>query len=98
SPITHKVTMIYIYKKAFGVTLIISSWNYPIQLSIAPLIGTIAAGNTAVIKPSEFAANTSSLLASMFRETISHEYIAVIEGEVKVSQAWLERPYAYLCF
>src|SRR5699024_10097376 len=66
--------------------------------SIAPLIGAIAAGNTAVIKPSEFAANTSSLLASMFRETFSHEYIAVIEGEVKVSQALLEQPFDYIFF
>src|SRR5699024_5478437 len=98
APITHKGTKSYIYKEAYGVTLIISAWNYPIQLSIAPLIGAIAAGNTAVIKPSEFAANTSSLLASMFRETVSHEYIAVIEGEVKVSQALLEQPFDYIFF
>ncbi|HLR51857.1 MAG TPA: aldehyde dehydrogenase [Candidatus Avamphibacillus sp.] len=98
TPITHKGTKSYIYKEAYGVTLIISAWNYPIQLSIAPLIGAIAAGNTAVIKPSEFAANTSSLLASMFRETFSHEYIAVIEGEVKVSQALLEQPFDYIFF
>src|SRR5699024_5089516 len=98
TPINHIGTKSYIYKEAYGVTLIISALNYPIQLPIAPLIGAIAAGNTAVIKPSEFAANTSSLLASMFRETFSHEYIAVIEGEVKVSQALLEQPFDYIFF
>ena len=54
-----------IYPEPYGVTLIISPWNYPFQLAIAPLIGAIAAGNCAVLKPSELTPVTSKLLRNM---------------------------------
>lgn len=98
APLTHKGTKNYIYKEAYGTVLIISTWNYPLQLAIAPLIGAIAAGNTAVIKPSEFAAHTSSLLAKMFHGTFSQEYIAVIEGAKDTSQELLAQPFDYIFF
>src|SRR5699024_6678721 len=72
APITHKGTKNYIYKEPYGVTLIISPWNYPLLLSIAPAIGAIAAGNTVVLKPSEFTQSTSVLLAEMIYNTFDN--------------------------
>src|SRR5690625_507159 len=69
APITHKGTKNYIYKEPYGVTLIISSWNYPLQLAIAPAIGAIAAGNTVILKPSELTPHTSGLLNKLITET-----------------------------
>src|SRR5690606_33254603 len=62
NPITHKGTSSYILNEPYGVALIISPWNYPLQLALAPAIGAIAAGNCVVLKPSEHANTTSSLL------------------------------------
>src|SRR5699024_10850417 len=74
APITHKGTENIIYKEPYGSVLIISAWNYPLQLSIAPAIGAIAAGNCIVLKPSEHAAATSSLLAEMIQATFDEAY------------------------
>lgn len=80
-----------IYRDPLGVVLIIGSWNYPFQLSVMPLIGAIAGGNCAVIKPSEGAPATSAILAKIFSKTFSPEYIRVVEGEgSKVVPALME--------
>jgi aldehyde dehydrogenase (NAD+) len=63
-----------------GVVLIIAPWNYPFQLAIAPLIGAIAAGNCAVIKPSEETPHTSALLRRLVEQYFSTDYISVVEG------------------
>lgn len=63
-----------------GTVLIISPWNYPFQLVIAPLATAIAAGNTAIIKPSELAPATEAVIASIIEETFEPEYIAVLKG------------------
>lgn len=65
----------------FGVTLIIAPWNYPVQLLLNPLVGAIAAGNCAVLKPSEIAPATSSLLKKLIDETFSPSYITCLEGD-----------------
>lgn len=70
-----------IYRDPLGVTLIIGSWNYPFQLLIMPLIGAIAGGNCTVLKPSEGAPATSSILAQLIQKTFSPDYIRVVEGE-----------------
>ncbi|MBP1930856.1 aldehyde dehydrogenase [Ammoniphilus resinae] len=88
----------YIYPEPYGVALIISPWNYPFQLSIAPLIGAIAAGNCAVLKPSEFTPETSQLLAELIAKTFPEEYITVVQGEGETSQALLEEKWDYLFF
>ena len=75
-----------IYPEPYGNTLIIAPWNYPFQLAIAPLIGAIAAGNTAVIKPSELTPHTSRLIAHLIEEHFPAEYITVVEGGVEVSE------------
>jgi len=98
TPLTHKGTKNYIYKEPYGVTLIISAWNYPLQLAIAPAIGAIAAGNTIVIKPSEVAASTSRLLLNMVEATFSKEYFTVIEGDATTSQALLSESFDYIFY
>ena len=70
-----------IHPQPFGKVLIIAPWNYPFQLLIAPLIAAIAAGNTALLKPSELTPHTSKILAELIAETFETEYIALIEGE-----------------
>jgi aldehyde dehydrogenase (NAD+) len=98
TPLSHFGSKSYIYKEPYGVTLIISPWNYPLNLTFAPLIGAIAAGNCAIIKPSEFTPNTSSLISTMIKETFDENYIAVVEGERDVSEALLEEEFDYIFF
>lgn len=87
-----------IYPEPYGVALIIAPWNYPFQLAITPLIGAIAAGNCAVLKPSEFTPATSAVLAKLIKEVFSEEYISVVEGEVETSTALLKEKFDYIFF
>lgn len=73
-----------------GVALVISAWNYPLLLSLDPVIGAIAAGNTVALKPSEVAPATSSLLAELLPRFVDGTCIKVIEGGVKETTALLE--------
>lgn len=82
----------------YGVALIIAPWNYPLQLALAPLIGAIAAGNCAIIKPSELAPHTSQLLGELINQHFPAEYLYVVEGEVEVAQALLRESFDYLFF
>lgn len=70
-----------LYREPYGVSLIISAWNYPFQLLIAPLVGAIAAGNCVVLKPSEVASATSAVIAKMFKGNFDPQYIVVHEGD-----------------
>ena len=72
-----------------GVVLIISAWNYPFSLAICPLVNAIAAGNCAIVKPSEFAPHTSVVLAELIEETFPKDYITVVEGDGAASQSLL---------
>ncbi len=82
----------------YGVSLIISPWNYPVYLTFAPLIGTIAAGNTAIIKPSNYSPNTSNLIKKLINEIYPEEYIAVVLGGREENQALLEQKFDYIFF
>src|SRR5699024_3658475 len=73
----------------YGVTLLISPWNYPIQLALVPAIGAIAAGNTVVLKPSELAPHTSKLLNEMIENTFDSNFFTVVEGDKTVSDKLL---------
>lgn len=64
-----------------GVALIIGPWNYPFQLSLVPLVGAIAAGNCAVVKPSEYAVHTAEVIAKIMSETFSADYILCVNGD-----------------
>lgn len=100
SPIVHYPSKSYIYKEPYGVILIIGPFNYPFQLVMAPLVGAISAGNTAIIKPSENTKNTALLLEEIINENFNKEYLRVVsplEGKEAVSFL-LELPFDYIFF
>ncbi|WP_107668336.1 aldehyde dehydrogenase [Cyanothece sp. BG0011] len=88
----------FIQPQPKGVILIISPWNYPFSLAIMPLIGAIAAGNCAIIKPSELTPNTSNLLAKLINNHFDHNYMKVIEGSKETSQELLKEKFAHIFF
>ena len=71
----------YILREPMGIVLIVAPWNYPIQLLLAPLIGAMAAGNCAVLKPSEFASATATAIGNLIHEIFPPEYILYVEGD-----------------
>ncbi|MBD0368535.1 MAG: aldehyde dehydrogenase family protein, partial [Flavisolibacter sp.] len=71
----------YVLHEPLGVVLIIGPWNYPVQLSLVPLIGAIAAGNCVMLKPSEHAPATAALLQKMIDQFFDKQYITVVQGE-----------------
>src|SRR5271170_904713 len=81
-----------------GVVGVISPWNFPINLTFAPLAGILAAGNRAMIKQSEYTPATSALMATMFGSAFSEEEIAVIVGGPDVGQAFAGLPFDHLIF
>jgi aldehyde dehydrogenase (NAD+) len=88
----------YIQFEPKGRVLIISPWNYPVNLSLGPLVSAIAAGNTAIIKPSEITPHASALLAKIIREVFREDEVALFEGEANVSQALLDLPFDHIFF
>ncbi|CAA0840822.1 Aldehyde dehydrogenase family 3 member H1 [Striga hermonthica] len=80
-----------IVPEPLGLVLVISTWNFPFLLSVAPVIGAIAAGNTVVLKPSEVAPATSSLLAKLLGEYLDTSAVKVVEGAVPEATALLEQ-------
>ncbi len=87
-----------IYSEPLGVVLIIGAWNYPFQLNILPLVGAIAAGNCAIIKPSEFASHTSHLIAELISKYFPSEYITVVEGDVETNKLLLQEKFDHIFF
>ncbi len=81
-----------------GVIGCISPWNFPVQLTFAPLAGIFAAGNRTMIKPSEFTPETSELMAKMFREAYNEEEVAVFTGGPEVGSAFSGLPFDHLLF
>jgi coniferyl-aldehyde dehydrogenase len=81
-----------------GVVGVISPWNFPINLTFAPLAGVLAAGNRAMIKPSEYTPATSALMAEMVRKAFDEEEIAVVTGGPEVGQAFSELAFDHLIF
>ena len=88
----------YIYPEPYGISLIISPWNYPFQLVLGPLIGSIAAGNCSIVKPSEYAPHTAGVIGEIIGEHFDPDYIAVVEGDAQVSSALLDQPFDYIFF
>lgn len=84
--------------QAKGVCLIISPWNYPFNLSFGPLVSALAAGNTAIIKPSELTPTTSALIRDIVEEAFPRDVVAVCEGDAEVSQALLDLPFDHIFF
>ena len=88
----------YIVKEPLGNTLIISPWNYPVQLLLNPLVGAISAGCTAVLKPSPYVPTVSKTIEDMIKETFDERYIAVVQGNRNVNTALLEQRWDLIFF
>lgn len=88
----------YIYKSHYGSVLIIGPYNYPFQLTIEPLIGAIAGGNTVILKPSEYSTATEAIVEKIIKETFEEEYIAVVTGDYKVNSQLLDLQFDYIFF
>lgn len=87
-----------IYPEPLGVVLIIGPWNYPFQLMISPLVGAIAAGNCAILKPSELASHTSTVVSQLIQDTFDPAYVTAIEGDAEVSQKLLQEKFDHIFF
>ncbi len=98
TPLNQFIASSKIYSKPLGVVLIISPWNYPFQLLISPLVAAMAAGNCAVLKPSEMAESTSRLLAEIIPQYFDSSYISVVEGGKDVTQQLLAEQFDHICF
>ncbi|MDD2330124.1 MAG: aldehyde dehydrogenase [Bacteroidales bacterium] len=88
----------YRIAEPYGVVLIMSPWNYPLLLSLEPLVGAIAAGNCAVIKPSAYSPATSSIIARIIAECFPPEYCTVVEGGREENSGLLALPFDYIFF
>lgn len=88
----------WIQPDPLGVVLIIGPWNYPFSLLMSPLVGAIAAGNCAVLKPSEHAPHTSAVVSRLIADTFPENYIAVVEGEVETSKQLLAEKFDHIFF
>ncbi|HEY9860245.1 MAG TPA: aldehyde dehydrogenase [Candidatus Obscuribacterales bacterium] len=98
TPVTFMPASAQICPQPLGVVLIIAPWNYPFQLSMSPLVGAIAAGNCAIIKPSELAPRTSQVIANLIRQHFDPAFITAIEGGVETSQQLLAERFDHIFF
>ena len=88
----------YIYREPLGATLIIGAWNYPLHLVLVPLIGAIAAGNCAVLKPSEVAPNVSALIAKWIPKYLDRKAVQVVEGSVPETTELLQEKWDHIFY
>ncbi|MFK7833472.1 MAG: aldehyde dehydrogenase family protein [Winogradskyella sp.] len=88
----------YIIYEPKGVCLIMSPWNFPFNLTFSPLVSAIAAGNTAIIKPSDMTPNSSALMAKIVSDLFGAEEVALVQGEVEVSTELLKLPFNHIFF
>ncbi len=87
-----------IHAEPLGRVLIIAPWNYPVVLTIAPLVAAIAAGNTAIVKPSELSTNSAALLAELINGSFRPEHVACIEGDADIGQALLAERWDHIFY
>lgn len=88
----------HVIKEPLGCSLIVSPWNYPVQLLLNPLVGAISAGCTAVLKPSPYVPNVSSVIEAMINDTFGEEYIAVVQGNRDVNTVLFEQRWDLIFF
>jgi aldehyde dehydrogenase (NAD+) len=98
APLTYLGTRSEVRYEPKGVCLIIAPWNFPFNLCFGPLVSCLAAGNTAVIKPSELTPNTSKLIAELVSEFFEKDLVTVIEGAQEVSSQLLSLPFDHIFF
>lgn len=98
TPLTHFGSRSAIYPQSYGLVLIISPWNYPINLSLIPLIGAIAGGNCVLLKPSEYSTHTSALLVRLISESLPPNLAQVVLGDSKVGESLLGEKFDLIFF
>ncbi len=98
SPLAQFASSSYKLPSPYGQVLILSPWNYPFMLSLDPLIDAIAAGNTAVVKPSAYSPAVSEIIATVIRESFDEEYVAVVLGGRAENTCLLEQEFDYIFF
>lgn len=91
-------TKSYIKKEPYGTVLIKGPFNYPVQLVFEPLIGAIAAGNTAIVKPSELTPHVAIVIKDIIEDTFDEAYVSVVEGGIEETQTLLSLPFDYMFF
>lgn len=85
-------------QEPYGVVLVMSPWNYPVLLTLEPLIGVLAAGNCCVLKPSAYSPATSAVMKKMIADTFPEEYVTVVEGGREENQNLLSQKFDYIFF
>lgn len=98
SPITIFGSRSYVVKEPLGCALIVSPWNYPVQLLLSPLVGAIAAGCTAVLKPSPYVPTVSAVIEKMISKTFREDYIAVVQGNRDVNRHLFDMKFDLIFF
>ncbi len=88
----------YIVTQPLGVVLIMSPWNYPFQLAIAPLVAALAAGNCAIVKPSRYSSHTSSIIAEILAKVFPSDYVTSFEGGSEMNTALLNYRFDHIFF
>lgn len=88
----------FLHPEPLGVVLIIGAWNYPIQLLLSPLVAAIAAGNCAVVKPSELAPRTASVIAKLLPDYLANEAVQVVTGGADVAQNLLAQRFDHIMY
>lgn len=87
-----------VHYQPLGVVGIMVPWNYPVQLSILPLVSALAAGNRVIIKLSEFSPATNQVIEQLLANCFSEEQVAIVEGDVEIASAFSEQPWDHLIF
>ena len=98
TPLSQYVSRSYVKPSPYGVCLIMSPWNYPFMLTIDPLADALAAGNTAILKPSAYSPHTSQVLKTIIEECFEPSYVAVITGGRAENTCLLQEPFDYIFF
>ena len=93
TPLTVMPSSSYIVREPLGCTLIVSPWNYPVQLLLNPLVGAIAAGCTAILKPSPYVPNISKVLEEFIADTFVDNFVAVVQGNREVNTELFKQRY-----
>ena len=93
TPLAQFPSKSFVLKEPYGVTLVMSPWNYPFQLTMEPLAGAIAAGNTVLLKPSDYSRNTSQVMADMIHSIFPPEYVEVMLGGREANQDLLNQQF-----
>ena len=88
----------YVVKEPLGTALIVSPWNYPVQLLLNPLVGAISSGCTAVLKPSPYVPTVSKVIEEMIQDTFDEKYIAVVQGNREVNAILFEQRWDVIFF